>query len=118
MEMTERFKQVCFWLVFATILTVYGSLRAATYSLSITTTARQEAALSYMRTQINAQRARQTPPDPALADNTALLNFIVGNLLADFQARERENLSDRLGTAYQTATPAVQSQVKTLLGIP
>lgn len=82
------------------------------------TTNLQEAAITYKRSRVNAERTTQTPPLPPFDDNPAFVAFAVENqILGPLVPEFIEARLQLVANAYRTATPAQRSSVDTALGI-
>lgn len=68
-------------------------------SYTISTNARQEAALSAIVARENATRAQRTPPEPPLTNNEYLLQRVVDLLRSYVGQKDRDDV-------LQTLTPA------------
>lgn len=86
----------------------------ATYSY--TTTAAEEAGLTEVVAGVNAQRAAQSPPLPALTNGQYLLS-ILQSAFASYQQQKAARVATDLKTNYQNASAATQAQVQALLGV-
>jgi hypothetical protein len=74
-------------------------------NFTVTTTAAQDRALDYF---VSKGQATNAP---------ALVQSLVSLALGDLVQRARERNGVDLGAAYQVASPDVQAQVRTLLGV-
>lgn len=88
----------------------------ATYSF--TTTAFQEAAVTFKRTKVNAERSAAVPPLPPFDDNTTYVSdFVVTTLMSPLLVEYVEARLQMVANAYRTATPTQRQTVDTALGL-
>lgn len=93
---------------------VTGAL-AGTYSL--TTTTAQDEALQFAVDKLNAARAAETPPKPALTIEQ-YLQHIIDAAIPSYRAQMRqERVFDRLKDQWSTLTTAQKQAVCTQLGV-
>lgn len=82
------------------------------------TTAIQEAAITYKRQRINAERTSATPPLPPFDDNAAFVAFAVENeILGPLVPEFVEARLQLVANAYRTATNAQRQAADQALGI-
>lgn len=79
---------------------------------TFTTTAVQEAALSKIVASYNAANGT------TYTNAQYLQNVVWAGMHASYQAQMNATNATTVGNAFNAATPATQSQVKTLLGLP
>ena len=84
----------------------------ASHSLTITTTNRQELALTRARERYNADN-----PTATFANNDLYLQAIVDRAIITYVQAHKEATGERLRDAYESASGAVQNQVNSALGI-
>jgi hypothetical protein len=85
---------------------------------AFTTTAIQEAALTFKRGKVNTERATATPPLPPFDDNAAYVADYVGStLMAPLFVEFVEARLQMVANAYRTATNAQRQAADTALGI-
>ena len=85
---------------------------------TFTTTPIQEAALTYKRGIVNAQRAAKTPPLPPFDDNPAFVDDVVRNTLIGPLVQEFvEARLQLIANAYRTATNTQRQAADAALGI-
>lgn len=85
---------------------------------SFTTSALQEAAITYKRSRVNQERAAQVPPLPPFDDNAAFVAFAVENqILGPLVPEFVESRLQLVANAYRMATPAQRQSVDQALGI-
>ena len=88
----------------------------ATYTLTVTTGAKEEQGLDYILAPINAARAAQTPPLPALTKQQEL-QAIIDSVVTDYKRQYKADLKQRVADALDAATAAKVTQVATVLGV-
>ena len=85
---------------------------------TFTTSAVQEAALTYKRSVVNAQRAAAVPPLPPFDDNPAYVDDVVRQkLLGPLVQEFVEARLQMVANAYRTATNAQRVAADTALGL-
>jgi len=85
---------------------------------TFTTSAIQEAALTYKRGVVNAQRAAATPPLPSFEDNPSYVDEVVRNVLLGPLVQEFvEARLQLVANAYRTATNAQRQTVDAALSL-
>ena len=85
---------------------------------TFTTSAIQEAALTFRRAEVNAQRASAIPPLPPFEDNPTYIDEVVRNTLLGPLVQEFvEARLQVLANAYRTATNAQRQAADAALGI-
>lgn len=85
---------------------------------AFTTSAIQEAALTYKRGIVNAERASAAPPLPPFEDNAAYVDDVVRNtLLGPLVQTFVEARLQLVANAYRTATNTQRQTVDTTLGL-
>jgi hypothetical protein len=89
----------------------------ANISITLTTNANQDTALTRLLVKLNAERAMQTPPLAAIPDVTTMLRSILQNAVQDYLRQFRQEQKDVVGVAMETATNAQIQQVATTLGV-
>jgi hypothetical protein len=85
-------------------------------SYTVTTSPTQETALGEIVDAANADRAMRTPPLPALS-RQQYLDGVIGSMLDDYIRQRQAVNAQKVADAYTGATPAVKTQVRTLLGV-
>ena len=85
-------------------------------TISVTTTAAQDAALAAVIAKENAERAAQIPPATPWTTATYVQRIVRG-LLDSYVEHLRAETHTSLKDAYEAASAGTKAQIKTLLGL-
>ena len=86
-------------------------------TITLTTTAAQDAILARLLIAQNAERAAKTPPDPPYADVQAMVRGILVAAVQSWRAQQEQEDTVKVGKAYVDAAPATQATVRSTLGL-
>lgn len=85
-------------------------------TINLTSTAAQDVIIQRILDKVNADNAAKTPPIAAMTIPQYITSILVGAFQGWKQTQDREDLN-ALTTAWETATPAQKTSVRSTLGV-